>query len=437
VDEEVAIRAKALSFYICAFSNNQWNIDAEMGSSVQDTPFFKVLQAPTTKMVVMNVDQIASSLLRAWCVFEFFLSVDTQKSFILNTRFGPPDVLFESGIEAEMTLTHLFEVLQIMDIKQSSASVQGDLDMIHAHIETFKGCGVAEGLVGADALNRKIKSVVADCVLHVFVKWGRADKMQDALRLGANPNEPDAHGICPLTYATALHGQDGIQAQLLLQWGAMVEHKTHAEEVVDMFHLSGVRRAEAISNVEALDEHFRDVYSVALHCAHKEHVSRLARSRIKDLHAMDHLVRRAALESIANEPKLGAAYVDGVAECLRHEDAALRYFAAYALSRPGVPIRQYLRQLTDITNREDEEPGVVVMARRAIRSEAGGSLTALDLDRFEARTKSKESLGSPGTKSFTNCLMKDYMDQQPFSNQSSIQSMGSSVATKTFKATIQ
>jgi len=371
VDEEAAIRARQLSFYICAFSNNLWNIEAEMGKSLDETPFHKVIRSPTTQMVVMNVDQLASTFARAWCSFEFFLAVETGKQFCLNSRHGPPEVMYEAGIEAEMALTHLFEVLQVMDIRSCSCSVQEDFDMIHGHLASFKGWGIAEGLGGAEALNRIMKSVVADRVLHVFVKWGSTDKMQDALRLGANPNTLDAHGISSVTYATALHGSDSNQAQVLLQWGGNAEFQTNAAEVVDMFDTNGAKRAAAIVKVEDMDENIRQIYSQAVHCAQREHITRLTRDRLEEMHSIDSRVRQSALESIANEAKLGPKYVDCLAECLGHEDPALRYFAAYALSRPGASAVQYVPLLLDIVENEDEEKGVVLMAERALRTQTG------------------------------------------------------------------
>ena len=33
------------SFYVCAFANNQWNLAAELGSCVEECPFYKVLMS--------------------------------------------------------------------------------------------------------------------------------------------------------------------------------------------------------------------------------------------------------------------------------------------------------------------------------------------------------------------------------------------------------
>ena len=99
--EEVRERAMDTAFYICAFANNQWNLKAELGGSVEQSPFYKVLMAKSTKRVMMNVDQDVATLDRAWCAFEFYLTHKLGKAFFINTKEGPIQLLDKPSRAAE------------------------------------------------------------------------------------------------------------------------------------------------------------------------------------------------------------------------------------------------------------------------------------------------------------------------------------------------
>eukprot|EP00971_Amphidinium_carterae_P225351 4469581-Amphidinium_carterae.1 len=88
--EEMEREAGLLQLYICAFSNNQHRIMDELDpNNIEATPFYVALSASTTEKVTFNLDTQISALQRAWCVFEFKLTIDTKKSFFLNTYLGP------------------------------------------------------------------------------------------------------------------------------------------------------------------------------------------------------------------------------------------------------------------------------------------------------------------------------------------------------------
>eukprot|EP00971_Amphidinium_carterae_P191222 3794738-Amphidinium_carterae.1 len=82
-------KAKQLQLYICAFSNNQHNIEEELSGDIRQSPFYVALTSPTTTKVVLNLDTQIAALQRAWCAFEFSLTVMEKKDFVLNTYIGP------------------------------------------------------------------------------------------------------------------------------------------------------------------------------------------------------------------------------------------------------------------------------------------------------------------------------------------------------------
>merc|ERR1712176_936214 len=149
--------------------------------------------------------------------------------------------------------------------------------MIRREISSFEGTGVASGMEGAAALNCIIKSMVADCVLPVFTKWGRADLVKLSLALRADPGLADACGIPPLTYASALHGNASSEVNLLLTARADPRFQDAAGDVVRMFDPDAATREVAMAAVRQLNEQLRELYAGALHNASMEHASTLAR----------------------------------------------------------------------------------------------------------------------------------------------------------------
>ncbi|CAE8591888.1 unnamed protein product [Polarella glacialis] len=174
-----------------------------MGGKIEDSPFYKVLKADTTTTVVMNLDQMAASLLRAWCDFEFYFSHVLRKSLVLNSRFGPLRRLgcsSDCGKVAELWMLHVFELLQDVDINLATATREEDLELIRSEIASFVGTGVAEGLRGADALNRLLKSMIASEVLPALARIGdlsrgdpRAREPRSAAAAGAG-RRPHSRG---------------------------------------------------------------------------------------------------------------------------------------------------------------------------------------------------------------------------------------------------
>ena len=169
-----------MTFYICAFSNNQHNLKAEIPDDIEQTPFFKILHAETTKFVVMNVDQSASALLRAWCTLEFMIAHQRGDAlkFKLNSRLGPLQGMDTNSSLSRMFLLHMFNILQDMDIEKAEASKQEDLDKIVARAKLFQGRGKHLGYSGTDGLNRIIKQEVADQVLPLLASAGNVSAIK-------------------------------------------------------------------------------------------------------------------------------------------------------------------------------------------------------------------------------------------------------------------
>lgn len=271
---EVVQRARDMCVYVCAFSNNQWNLQAELGHTIEDTPFYKVLKADTTASVVLNMDQMGALLFRAWCNFEFFHSTMLNKDVVLNTRFGPLREISadkDSGKFIQVWIVHIFDLLQDVDIRFAQASCEEDLVMIQQRISCFIGTGCAAGLQGADALNRLLKSMIATRSLTLLAQVGSVPGLELALDCGANADAADDRHIRALTYAVALHGPQSAAAKVLLDRGADPRAAEAASTVVAMFGDCAKMRKQAIKQVLSLSSQQREFHLSAARMAQEEH----------------------------------------------------------------------------------------------------------------------------------------------------------------------
>jgi len=70
-----------VSYWICLFSNNQWEIDHDLQvADMTETPFYKALMADSCKGVCMVLDDLIRPLSRAWCIFEVVCSMKRRAS---------------------------------------------------------------------------------------------------------------------------------------------------------------------------------------------------------------------------------------------------------------------------------------------------------------------------------------------------------------------
>lgn len=411
-ETELYPRVRDLTFYICAFSNNQWNLAEEMGTSTEESPFYKILQAKTTKEVVMNMDSQASALLRAWCCFEFLLTHQQEKPFVLNSRFGPVQELDSEDWVLEQWVMHVFWVLQVVDIRRAQASEESDLKTILDHISTFKGTCVAEGLTGAEALNQIIKSLVSNQVLHIFSKLGRAKEIKIALQAGADCQRLDQHGLPALTYCSALPGESQerrLCVDLLLSSRADCGGQAHASTVVGMFHSDAQKREAAIRLTKQMDEASRELYSEAIRLAEGLHNSRVAKDRLYNLRSGNSDHRLTVLEAIAGMECVDAQYVTGIANCLADKDDRVRFFAAFAMSKAGAEALPYADVL-ERGARDPDHPGVALMMERAISI-------------LRPRRPETSDFLAAGPREYSNNEVVDAL-QQPPSEEASLPALG-------------
>ncbi|CAK9033974.1 unnamed protein product [Durusdinium trenchii] len=156
------------TYWICSFSNNQWEVEAEVGKSWDDSSFFKTLNCSDCLGTAMILDDEAMPLTRAWCLFEVLQTKEIQnkrpdfegddeqqrlfpieRSFRDRGKTGGKTA--EAGVDVAL---HLAKRLSNLRLEDATASVQKDKDMIDHLISQMPG--------GFEAMNRFVKSNIAE-----------------------------------------------------------------------------------------------------------------------------------------------------------------------------------------------------------------------------------------------------------------------------------
>eukprot|EP00927_Polykrikos_kofoidii_P029327 TRINITY_DN25372_c0_g1_i1.p1 TRINITY_DN25372_c0_g1~~TRINITY_DN25372_c0_g1_i1.p1 ORF type:complete len:1785 (-),score=227.56 TRINITY_DN25372_c0_g1_i1:66-4634(-) len=248
-------------YWCCAFANNQHVV--ELGDTLSESPFYLALSSKGCRGTVMMLNQQASALDRVWCIYEVYLTHKLGKDFVLNSLEGPLDEAAGMSAAKDIWLMHFFRLLQNIDVAQADATRREDFDKIMYEI---RSCEFREhdGLVerGPSALNTFVKRILAQEVIFSLARRGEAQLVKAALMLKANPNEADARGIRPLTYA---HGGGHMEStSALLQARADPMGMDGATHVVQVWSSDEVLRQSSIDALLQLSDEARNFHSAAI-----------------------------------------------------------------------------------------------------------------------------------------------------------------------------
>jgi len=156
-----AVDWQSTAYWICTFSNNQWEVEAELGQGdYQESSFYKSLRSESCEGTVMVLDEQALPLRRAWCLFELLqtklIASERASSFqglLLCTSSG---VLRngQGGIEIAMKVA---TCLATLDLRDAKATDERDLVMIQSLVEKMPG--------GFHATNAFVRKSIRDCLI--------------------------------------------------------------------------------------------------------------------------------------------------------------------------------------------------------------------------------------------------------------------------------
>eukprot|EP00930_Biecheleria_cincta_P081214 TRINITY_DN6998_c0_g3_i1.p1 TRINITY_DN6998_c0_g3~~TRINITY_DN6998_c0_g3_i1.p1 ORF type:complete len:1165 (+),score=209.90 TRINITY_DN6998_c0_g3_i1:78-3572(+) len=171
------------SYWVCAYANRQHDIEADLGSDVLESSFFKAMVQ--TKGIVLILEESGKALSRIWCDFELYLAVMHEKDFdvvtisasqrspaMLSKHFLPHEsAVAKSRREMKFPVSLLLHGLQVR-LETGEASVADDKVRI---LQTIAGKVDLNAAEGQEVLKEKIW--LANSKLHstmAILAWPQA-----------------------------------------------------------------------------------------------------------------------------------------------------------------------------------------------------------------------------------------------------------------------
>ena len=122
-------------YWVCAYANNQWKLDDEIGSSLEESSFRKAMKLSLGTVTVLDEGGITFS--RIWCGYEIFTSLvgDSHKTYDVYTCRGGAVGLVEglsagdkdAGAKLKRESTFPLERVRLdIQLQSAQASVEAD-----------------------------------------------------------------------------------------------------------------------------------------------------------------------------------------------------------------------------------------------------------------------------------------------------------------------
>jgi len=167
---------KAVAYWICTFSINQWDAKSEVSrEDYLRSSFYLALRSPGCRGTVMVMDPQVGPLTRSWCLFELLQTFELQREnpayeFRLATGQGLLGLGSLPGGATDVDLARrIGEAVATLDLKDAKATEREDKEMIDALVQQSGGF---------DLMNRFIRTKIQE-VLQAL----RSDTENSFLRL--------------------------------------------------------------------------------------------------------------------------------------------------------------------------------------------------------------------------------------------------------------
>jgi len=178
---------KDTTYWICSFSNNQWNLKEELPGDCDESSFYIALRDAGCKGTAMVLDEKAEPLQRSWCLFEllqtFRLSQERGEDFNGLSLCTASGVLNGGGTGVDIAMG-IAQRLATLDLQFARATRMDDKVMIDNRVRMMEG--------GFPAMNQLLRSNVRDALAKVKDSF-----MKDFMRItvtldGTKDGLPDA-----------------------------------------------------------------------------------------------------------------------------------------------------------------------------------------------------------------------------------------------------
>mmetsp|Transcript_33003 Transcript_33003/g.108345 ORF Transcript_33003/g.108345 Transcript_33003/m.108345 type:complete len:1174 (+) Transcript_33003:48-3569(+) len=188
---------KDTTYWICSFSNNQWNLKEELPGDCDESSFYIALRDAGCKGTAMVLDERAEPLQRSWCLFEllqtFRLIKERGEDFNGLSLCTASGVLNGGGTGVDIAMG-IAQRLETLDLQFARATRMDDKVMIDNRVRMMEG--------GFPAMNQLLRSNVRDALTKVkdsFMKDfmritvvldGTKDGLPDAFKRGGTHDLP-------------------------------------------------------------------------------------------------------------------------------------------------------------------------------------------------------------------------------------------------------
>jgi len=157
---------REVSYWICSFSNNQWQLDEELGQGdPMASSFNQALWSPTCKGTAMVLDENAEALRRSWCLFEVFQNckLTAERSDYEGLLMCTPAGVLQKGDASVDMVVVLARTLSKIKMEDATASKPEDKIMIDTCVQSLEG--------GFGAVNRFVRHCIKTALDEAHVSF--------------------------------------------------------------------------------------------------------------------------------------------------------------------------------------------------------------------------------------------------------------------------
>jgi len=187
---------KHLAYWICFLSNNQWDIESELGhGDLTQTSFYLALRSGHCRSTCMVLDADAWPLTRTWCIFEVLQTFELLNSSIF-ANFNGLSLLTSRGVLGDPA-AHCYDVALGLARRLSTLSVENATAGNEHDDATIKGM-VKNMAGGFDAMDSFVRTNMRE-VMHRVQANFHTDVANIGRSLEAKPRAQGAGDGAPTT----------------------------------------------------------------------------------------------------------------------------------------------------------------------------------------------------------------------------------------------
>jgi hypothetical protein len=199
---------QGVRYWVCTFSNNQWDLGAELGcGKAEDSSFNLALRSPACRGTAMVMDAKAMPLTRSWCLFEVLQTLaikrEGRENFVglqLCTAAG----VLNAGMAGVEVALKVAQKLATLNLEDATATDPNDKAMIDA-------C-VIQKHNGFEAVNRFVRESIQKSL-----ELAQECFNNEALALQQELDSiPSRHSV--LSVAVSVDTEDKVEASPSSSW---------------------------------------------------------------------------------------------------------------------------------------------------------------------------------------------------------------------------